>query len=118
MLKFLVDESTGSAVATALRRAGYDTISVAEIASGASDETVLDLARAQERILVTNDKDFGELIFRHRQPSAGVILLRLRVDTKQNRSTVVVGVVREFAQSISGHFIIASETEVRLRKLP
>lgn len=59
-MRFIVDECTGPAVAQWLSEAGYDVFSVFDEKAGISDDEVLRIAFAQERILITNDKDFGE----------------------------------------------------------
>ena len=65
-------------VVSELRAAGYDVRAISEEHPGAVDAAVLARARAERRVLLTNDKDFAELVFRKRQVSCGVILLRLR----------------------------------------
>ena len=76
-LKFLVDESSGKKLFNHLVECSYDAKFVTEILPGANDEKVLELAEKENRILITNDKDFGELVFRLNRPSFGTILLRL-----------------------------------------
>jgi predicted nuclease of predicted toxin-antitoxin system len=75
-MNFLADESCAGVVIVALREAGHDVVAIAEVAQGATDEQVLDRALNENRILITEDRDFGELVFAHRRPSTGVILLR------------------------------------------
>ncbi len=63
-MRFLVDECTGPSVARWLREAGHDVFSVYEEARGIDDDTVIARAVAENRIIVTNDKDFGEKVYR------------------------------------------------------
>ncbi len=72
-----VDECTGPAVAKWLRQQGYEVFSVYEQARGMDDDEFFEKADAENRILITNDKDFGEKIYRDNKPHKGVILLRL-----------------------------------------
>ena len=76
-MRFLVDECTGPAVARWLREHDHDVFSVFEQARGMDDDEVIDKAFVEDRILITNDKDFGEKVFRERRPPRGVVLLRL-----------------------------------------
>ena len=76
-MRFIVDECTGPAVARWLRQHKHNVFSVYEEARGLDDEGVLQKAIADNRILITNDKDFGEMIFREGKAHRGVILLRL-----------------------------------------
>ncbi len=77
-MRFLVDECTGPAVARWLRdEQGHEVFSVYEEARGAEDDLIIDKAYAEGWILITNDKDFGEKVFKERRPHRGIILLRL-----------------------------------------
>jgi predicted nuclease of predicted toxin-antitoxin system len=77
-MRVLVDECTGPAVASWLKAQGHDVLSAFDEARGASDDGLLERARAEGRILVTNDRDFGVKVFRDRQSPRGVIFLRLK----------------------------------------
>ena len=92
-MRFLVDESAGSAIAAVLGSLGHDVLVVAEIMPQAEDAAILARAVQELRIVVTNDKDFGELIFRSGQPHAGVVLLRLRDESSANRVRVMQAVL-------------------------
>jgi predicted nuclease of predicted toxin-antitoxin system len=76
-MRFLVDECTSPAVADWLRSEGHDVFSVYDSARGIDDEAVLEKALAESWILITNDKDFGEKVYRERHHHHGVILMRL-----------------------------------------
>ena len=76
-MRFLVDECTGPAVARWLRDQSHEVFSVYENARGMSDDEVLAEANSGRWILITNDKDFGEMVFRERKPHHGVVFLRL-----------------------------------------
>ena len=75
-MRFLADESCDFAVVRALRESGYDVVSVSEISPRAEDSSVIDLAVKDKRILLTEDKDFGQLVHAHGQETGGVIFLR------------------------------------------
>jgi predicted nuclease of predicted toxin-antitoxin system len=76
-MRFLVDESTGPAVAEWLRQQGHETFSVYDEARGMDDDDIIQKAFTENWILMTNDKDFGEKIYREQHPHKGVVLLRL-----------------------------------------
>jgi predicted nuclease of predicted toxin-antitoxin system len=69
-----------TALVASLRAAGHDVSYVAEVASGMTDEEVLKLAQDEQRVFLTEDKDFGELIFRFRLPAPGLVLASHRCD--------------------------------------
>ncbi|MGZ9112464.1 MAG: DUF5615 family PIN-like protein [Rhodoplanes sp.] len=76
-MRILADECIGRSIVDRLRRDGFDITWAAEVCPGAGDETVLARAAAEQRVLLTLDKDFGELTVRMRRPTAGVIIVAL-----------------------------------------
>ena len=77
-MRLLADENIAAPLVLALRGAGHDVVYVAELAPGITDEAVLSLALQQGRLLLTEDKDFGELVIRLKRRSPGIVLLRFR----------------------------------------
>lgn len=114
-MKFMVDESAGTAVAKYLRDAGHDVLLVSEAMPQAEDQHILARAMSQRRILITNDKDFGELIFRSGQAHHGVLLLRLHDESPANRVRVVKAILEQCASRLAGCFTVATESSVRIR---
>ena len=76
-MNLLIDESVDRQIVEELRRDGHNVAYVAEMDPGISDDAVLSVANNMTALLVTADKDFGELVFRRRQINAGVLLIRL-----------------------------------------
>jgi predicted nuclease of predicted toxin-antitoxin system len=74
---FVADESLDRQIVEAVRGLGYEVLSIAESAAGITDDDVLSRANAAQSVLLTADKDFGELLFRQHRAHAGVVLLRL-----------------------------------------
>lgn len=108
-MRFIVDECTGPAVARWLRQNEHDVFSVYEEARGLDDDSILQKAAAEDRILITNDKDFGEMIFRERKSHSGVILLRA-----ENKIRVLKRLLERYADQISHSFVVTTETTVRI----
>lgn len=112
-MRFLVDEFTGPAVVQWLREQGHDVFSVYEEARGMDDRDVVRKAFVENRILITNDKDFGERIYRDRRPHRGVVLLRL----EDERAAVKIDVVRQllvaYADRLAAQYVVVTETRVR-----
>ncbi|MCX9074254.1 MAG: DUF5615 family PIN-like protein [Candidatus Methanoperedens sp.] len=113
-MRFLVDECTGPAVAQWLRLQNHDVISVFDEIRGADDRKVIQKAFEQNRILITNDKDFGELIFREKKPHKGVVLLRLEDERAANKISVLKHLLEKYENSLPGNFIVVTETTVRI----
>ncbi|MBI2664599.1 DUF5615 family PIN-like protein [Candidatus Woesearchaeota archaeon] len=117
MLKFLVDESSGNKLAAALIKEGHDALYAGEVLRGESDGSVLAKSLKENRILITNDKDFGELIFRQRKECAGIIFLRLKKDTPRRRIDYALSLIEEQGKKLSKAFVTISETSIRIREL-
>jgi len=117
-MKFIVDECTGTAVVEYLRENGHDVVSVAETIPQCQDKTILNRAVHEQRILITNDKDFGDLIFRRGLSHHGVLLLRLQDDSATNRVRVVRAVFDRYSDVLKRNFLVATERRVRVRYLP
>lgn len=115
-MRFIVDESTGLAVVKHLRDTGHDVLAVAEQMPQAVDADILTRAQSEQRILITNDKDFGELIFRSDRVHHGVLLLRLRNESAANRVRVVQSVLEQHAERLKRNFTVATEGNVRIRR--
>ncbi len=113
-MKFLVDECTGPAVALWLHRKNHDVVSVYDEIKGAEDKKIIQKACAEDRILITNDKDFGELVFRDKEPHKGVILLRLDDERAANKKAVLQRLLEKHEKSIAGNFTVVTETTVRI----
>ena len=102
----------------ALRTAGHDVAWVHADSQGCSDTDVLARANAEERVLLTFDKDFGELAFRHGMGAeSGVVLLRL---TAESPSLIAAAPVKALAgrSDWSGHFSVIDEKRIRMTPLP
>ena len=92
-MKFLADECCDSGLVAQLREEGHNVSYVAEEKAGATDDTILSDAYKEGRILLTEDKDFGELVFRLKKPCHGIILIRIDVkerNTKWNRLKTLI----------------------------
>jgi predicted nuclease of predicted toxin-antitoxin system len=118
---FIVDESSGTAVVAYLRSVGHNVLAVAETMPQANDADILVRAVNEGRILVTNDKDFGDLVFRSGQAHQGVVLLRLHDESSATRVRVMTSLLQQHAHRLASHFTVATEAGVRIRpasKLP
>lgn len=112
-MRFLVDECTGSKVARWLRGENHEVFSVFDEARGMTDDEVLAKAFSENRILITNDKDFGEMIFRERRKHHGVIFLRLDDERAANKIEVLSKLLESYAEKLPEEFVVATETKVR-----
>lgn len=113
-MRFVVDECTGPAVARWLRGEGHDVYSVYDEARGLDDGSVLEFAVRENRILITNDTDFGERVFRMRQPHCGVILLRLADERAAKKITALSRLLEHHTTELSNAFTVVGESSIRI----
>ena len=116
-MRFLVDECTGPAVARWLRAQKHDVLSVYEEGRGMDDDEVVRRAFAENRILVTNDKDFGEKVYRERLPHRGVILMRLADERPATKVDVLQRLLSAYADRIADQFVVVTETKIRFARM-
>jgi len=112
-MRFIVDECTGSAVARWLQAEGHDVYSVYEEARGLADVEILHKAHQETRILITNDKDFGERIFRNGSAHRGIILLRLQDERAASKINALRRLLATYAEELLNRFVVVTETTVR-----
>ena len=116
MLKFLADENIAPIVIKSLQEQGFNIVSVYEKKlSGTSDEKILGFAQKQNRIVLTHDKDFGNLIHQILQLHKGVILLRLRNQSPQNVILHLIPFLKKVKEEkIKNRLVIFQEGRVRI----
>ena len=98
------------------QQAGHDVLYIAELEPGIADQIVFDKANRLNALLITADKDFGELVFRQGIVRAGVILLCLAGLSPITRASIVTAVVQKRENELSGAFTVISPGVVRIRK--
>lgn len=115
-MRFLVDECTGPTVARWLRDQSHDVFSVYEEDRGASDDDILDKAHDENWVLITNDKDFGEKVYRDKKPHHGVILLRLQDERGASKIDAMERLLDDYEDELVDAFVVVTETQVRFRQ--
>ena len=114
-MRFLLDESAEYRIATFLRGEGHDVTAIAyDYPHSLSDRDVLRIAHAEGRILITNDRDFGELIFRQQLPHAGVIYFRLPLDSTATQKVHWLSRTLTSHSQDLGRFIVVTRRGIRI----
>ncbi len=116
-MRFVADEGVDSQIVDKLRSEGHAVSYVAELDPGISDEAVLEWAISEGALLLTADKDFGELVFRLRRLSTGVVLLRLQGLVPEKKANAVARLVGEHSHELVQAFSVVTQTGVRIRPL-
>jgi predicted nuclease of predicted toxin-antitoxin system len=117
-LCFLADESCDFAIVRALRAEGYDVLAVSEVMRRSDDRELIDQAGRERRILLTEDKDFGRLVFVSHVDSAGVILIRFPGDARQTLVQTVRQLVREQGKRLLSAFVVVQPGHIRISRKP
>lgn len=115
-MRFLADEGVDKPIVDQLRNSGFDVHYVLETHRGSDDETVLHLANEEGRILLTQDKDFGELVYRLQRVHQGVILIRLGTTPAPEKARLVNYVLLEYGEKLDRAFTVIQSNAVRIRK--
>ncbi len=115
-MRFLVDECTGPSVAEWLRAQGYEVFSVYEEARGADDDQIIQKAFEEDWVLITNDKDFGEKVYREQRPHKGVIILRLEDERTASKVETLRCLLDLHSDKLPDRFVVVTETQVRFAR--
>lgn len=115
-MRFLVDECTGPKVAQWLRTRNYEVFSVFEEARGREDDKIIQKAFDEQWILITNDKDFGEKVFRGQRVHRGLILLRLADERSANKIEMLRRLLKNHSDKLPNQFVVVTETRVRFAR--
>ena len=115
-MNFVADENLDRQIVERLRHEGHVVWYVAEMAPGVSDQDVLNLANNEQAVLLTADKDFGELVYRQHLVNPGVILLRLQGLLPAVKAELVVKAVAAHMKEIAGSFVVVSPRSIRIRQ--
>ncbi|MCD6217455.1 DUF5615 family PIN-like protein [bacterium] len=113
-MRFLADESCDFCVVRALRANGHDVLAVSELSPGVEDSTVIKLAIKENRVLLTEDSDFGQLVFAHRLKNASVIFIRYPVSARMQLADDIVKFIENHGDKIAGCFVVAQPGRTRI----
>ena len=115
-MKFVADENLDRQIVERLRQDGHVVWYIAEMATGVSDQDVLNLANHEQAVLLTADKDFGELVYRQHLVNPGVILLRLAGLLPAVKAELVARAVTAHMKEMAGSFVVVSHRTIRIRQ--
>ena len=114
-MKFVTDENLDRQIVERLRQDGHVVWYVAEMVPGISDQEVLNLANREQAILLTADKDFGELVYRQQAVNHGVILIRLAGLPPLVKAELVAGALSMHMEEMAGGFVVITPRTIRIR---
>ena len=117
-LRFLADGSCDFVVVRALRARNYDVLAVSEVTSRSDDRELIDQAHRERRILLTEDKDFGWLVYVSNADSSGVILIRFPGNARQTLVQTVQQIVEDQGERLLKAFVVVQPGHVRISHRP
>ncbi len=116
-MKFIADECCDIDLVQALRADGHDVLYVIEFMRGSDDEQILQLSVDEARILITEDKDFGELVYRLRLPAHGIVLLRFNPEERESKIHRTRHLIEHYSERLPGRFVVVDAKKIRFRNL-
>ena len=116
-MKFLIDENIGRSVIQYIKGKNYDTVVAKEEFTGRDDIFLIKKAFKENRIIITNDKDFGYLCFKTNYPTAGTILFRLKEENPEKKVKMLDYLLTEKQDNIYNYFIVISDNKIRFRRI-
>jgi predicted nuclease of predicted toxin-antitoxin system len=115
-MRFLADEGVDRSIVEILRKFDFDVHYVIDEIRSLTDDELLHIANTESRILITRDKDFGELVYRLNQPHAGIILIRLEGYSTIQRAEIVGNIIQKHANEFTDAFTVIQPKVIRIRK--
>jgi len=112
-MRFLADESCDFRVIKALQAAGHDVMAVVDVAPGSDDGAVIEMATREHRTFITEDRDFGQLVYASARTTAGVMLLRFPARARGELPAIVVDVVARYGEKLRERFVVVQPGRVR-----
>jgi len=116
-VRWLADECVAARLVKRLREAGHDVGYVAEKAAGEPDIALVGLAIRENRLLLTDDKDFGELVIRRRWAVPGLVLMRISTDEPEARWSRLQAAITRFGDGLHGQYVVVEDARLRIRPI-
>jgi predicted nuclease of predicted toxin-antitoxin system len=116
-VRWLADECVAAPLVAFLRAGGHDVLYVAEAAAGLSDADVIALALQEKRLLLTEDKDFGDLVFRREHRVPGVVLMRMDSENLPLKAKRLAAAIKRYDDGLFGRYMVIEQGRFRSRRL-
>jgi predicted nuclease of predicted toxin-antitoxin system len=115
-MNFLADEGVDRQIVDRLREEGHSVLYVAEMDPGIDDDEVLNIANEKGALLLTADKDFGELVHRQKRLTAGVLLIRLAGLSPTRKAEAVTSAIEQHTKELTNAFAVVTPGKIRIRR--
>ena len=112
-MKLLADVNVEKPIVDCLVGIDLDVLWIPDYNCMLSDEELLNMANSQDRVLITNDKDFGELVFRQNKITAGIVLIRMKGYNSEEKVVVIEKLFKNYPGKIYNHFVVVTKNKMR-----
>ena len=112
-MKLLADVNVEKPIVDYLLGMDFDVIWIPDYNCMLSDEELLNMANSQDRVLITNDKDFGELVFRQNKVTTGIVLIRMKGYNSDQKAAVIEKLFKNYPGKIYDHFVVVTKDKMR-----
>jgi predicted nuclease of predicted toxin-antitoxin system len=116
-VRWLADECVAAPLVASLRESGHDVLYIVEAIAGLNDTDVIVLALREQRLLLTEDKDFGDLVFRRGQAVPGVVLMRIDPENLELKEKRLAAALERYGEGLFGRYMVVEEARFRSRQL-
>ena len=117
LVRWLIDECADAEFAETLRQSGHDVVYMADVAPRSTDKEVIERAHGEQRLLLTEDKDFGDLVFRQALPVSGIVLVRIDSKRRHLKTPRLTAALNQFGDKLVGNYTVVEEARFRSRPL-
>lgn len=114
-MMIVADESVDSGIIIKLRQKGIEVLSISEVSSGIKDEEVLKIAFNNKCLLITEDKDFGELTYRLKYSHNGILLIRLNEIQRPSRIEIISETIERHFKELHNNFSVLDKRGLRIK---
>jgi len=114
-MRLLADESVDNGIIKNLRILGIEVLSISETSPGIDDTGVLKTAFENNLLLVTEDKDFGELAYRLKMKHKGILLIRMAEISREERLKVIPQMIKDYFDKLSDNFSVLTSSGLRIK---
>jgi len=113
----IADENIDAAIIKSLREQGIDALSIRENYTGITDAEVIEIAKDNDRVILTEDKDFGEWVFARKEINISVILLRYFYKERYSILNILLTYLKDNINELSGKFVTLTPHKIRVRRI-
>lgn len=117
-MKIVADENVAKPIVDRLRQAGHEVMYITEISPAIADDEVLKVASQGGALLLTDDKDFGELVYHQHQQTLGVLYIRLPKLSNSAKANTIEQVLTNYGAQLINAFSVVTPHKIRIRQPP